>query len=124
MDNTFKISVEVGLREDTIQRIAAIFGGVQTRPMAAPSAPVLPPKPEVKEEPKPEAPKPEEPKPEAPKAEAISNIVLNNAVKDALGRGVPPETVREVFVKYGIEKSRDCAEGKRASLLADLNALK
>ena len=122
--NTLTINVEVGLREDTIQRIAAIFGGVQTRPMAAPSAPVLPPKPEVKEEPKPEAPKPEEPKPEAPKAEAISNIVLNNAVKDALGRGVPPETVREVFVKYGIEKSRDCAEGKRASLLADLNALK
>lgn len=124
MDNTFKISVEVGLREDTIQRIAAIFGGVQTRPMAAPSAPVLPPKPEVKEEPKPEAPKPEEPKPEAPKAEAISNIVLNNAVKDALGRGVPAEKVREVFAGYGIEKSRDCAEGKRASLLADLNALK
>lgn len=122
--NTLTINVEVGLKEDTIQRIAAIFGGVQTRPMAAPSAPVLPPKPEVKEEPKPEAPKPEEPKPEAPKAEAISNIVLNNAVKDALGRGVPPETVREVFVKYGIEKSRDCAEGKRASLLADLNALK
>lgn len=124
MDNTFKISVEVGLREDTIQRIAAIFGGVQTRPMAAPSAPVLPPKPEVKEEPKPEAPKPEEPKPEAPKAEAISNIVLNNAVKDALGRGVPAEKVREVFAGYGIEKSRDCAEGKRASLLAELNALK
>ena len=115
MDNTFKISVEVGLREDTIQRIAAIFGGVQTRPMAAPSAPVLPPKPEVKEE----------PKPEAPKAEAISNIVLNNAVKDAMGRGVPPEKIRsEVFAKYGIEKSRDCAEDKRASLLADLNALK
>lgn len=122
--NTLTINVEVGLREDTIQRIAAIFGGVQTRPMAAPSAPVLPPKPEVKEEPKPEAPKPEEPKPEAPKAEAISNIVLNNAVKDALGRGVPAEKVREVFAGYGIEKSRDCAEGKRASLLADLNALK
>lgn len=122
--NTLTINVEVGLKEDTIQRIAAIFGGVQTRPMAAPSAPVLPPKPEVKEEPKPEAPKPEEPKPEAPKAEAISNIVLNNAVKDALGRGVPAEKVREVFAGYGIEKSRDCAEGKRASLLADLNALK
>lgn len=117
--NTLTINVEVGLKEDTIQRIAAIFGGVQTRPMAAPSAPVLPPKPEVKEEPK-----PEEPKPEAPKAEAISNIVLNNAVKDALGRGVPAEKVREVFAGYGIEKSRDCAEGKRASLLADLNALK
>ena len=122
--NTLTINVEVGLKEYTIQRIAAIFGGVQTRPMAAPSAPVLPPKPEVKEEPKPEAPKPEEPKPEAPKAEAISNIVLNNAVKDALGRGVPAEKVREVFAGYGIEKSRDCAEGKRASLLAELNALK
>lgn len=120
MDNTFKISVEVGLREDTIQRIAAIFGGAQTRPMAAPSAPVLPPKPEVKEEPKPEAPKPEEPEAEP---EGISNIVLNNAVKAAQGRGVAKEALLAVFKNYGIERSRDCADDKRAALLADINAL-
>lgn len=108
------VNVEVGLKEATIQRLAAIFGAPQTRPMQAPAAPVLPPKP--KEDPKPE------PAPE-PKAPEIDNLTLNKAVKDAQARGIDAEVIRGVFTKYGIKSSRDCPTDKRAALLAELNDL-
>ena len=141
------VNVEVGLKQTTLEALAALFG--------RPSAPVFDPLPvpatEEKPQPQPEpkrkakktepAPEPEAPAPDpepapaddddlppddapAPKKATPTEDDARQAVKAARGRGVPAKAIKDYMQEtFNIASSVECPAERRQELIEGLNKL-
>ena len=141
------VNVEVGLKQTTLEALAAIFG----RPSAPGFDPLPAPATEEKPQPQPEpkrkakkaepAPEPEAPAPDpepapaddddlppddapAPKKATPTEDDARQAVKAARGRGVPAKAIKDYMQEtFNIASSVECPAERRQELIEGLNKL-
>lgn len=141
------VNVEVGLKQTTLEALAALFG----RPSAPGFDPLPAPATEEKPQPQPEpkrkakkaepAPEPETPAPDpepapaddddlppddapAPKKATPTEDDARQAVKAARGRGVPAKAIKDYMQEtFNIASSVECPAERRQELIEGLNKL-
>lgn len=141
------VNVEVGLKQTTLEALAALFG----RPSAPGFDPLPVPATEEKPQPQPEpkrkakkaepAPEPEAPAPDpepapaddddlppddapAPKKATPTEDDARQAVKAARGRGVPAKAIKDYMQEtFNIASSVECPAERRQELIEGLNKL-
>lgn len=141
------VNVEVGLKQTTLEALAALFG----RPSAPGFDPLPAPATEEKPQPQPEpkrkakkaepAPEPEAPAPDpepapaddddlppddapAPKKATPTEDDARQAVKAARGRGVPAKAIKDYMQEtFNIASSVECPAERRQELIEGLNKL-
>ena len=141
------VNVEVGLKQTTLEALAAIFG----RPSAPGFDPLPAPATEEKPQPQPEpkrkakkaepAPEPDAPAPDpapapaddddlppddapAPKKATPTEDDARQAVKAARGRGVPAKAIKDYMQEtFNIASSVECPAERRQELIEGLNKL-
>ena len=139
------VNVEVGLKQTTLEALAAIFG----RPSAPGFDPLPAPATEEKPQPEPKrkakkaepAPEPEAPAPDpapapaddddlppddapAPKKATPTEDDARQAVKAARGRGVPAKAIKDYMQEtFNIASSVECPAERRQELIEGLNKL-
>ena len=141
------VNVEVGLKQTTLEALAALFG----RPSAPGFDPLPAPATEEKPQPLPEpkrkakkaepAPEPEAPAPDpepapaddddlppddapAPKKATPTEDDARQAVKAARGRGVPAKAIKDYMQEtFNIASSVECPAERRQELIEGLNKL-
>ena len=141
------VNVEVGLKQTTLEALAALFG----RPSAPGFDPLPVPATEEKPQPQPEpkrkakkaepAPEPEAPAPDpepapaddddlppddapAPKKATPTEDDARQAVKAARGRGVPAKAIKDYMQEtFNIASSIECPAERRQELIDGLNKL-
>ena len=140
------VNVEVGLKQTTLEALAAIFNplrGCTTGAAEIKSEPLPEPQPEPKRKakkaepaPEPEAPAPDpEPAPAddddlppddapAPKKATPTEDDARQAVKAARGRGVPAKAIKDYMQEtFNIASSVECPAERRQELIDGLNKL-
>jgi len=140
------VNVEVGLKQTTLEALAAIFNplrGCTTCAAEIKSEPLPEPQPEPKRKakktepaPEPEAPAPDpEPAPaddddlppddaQAPKKATPTEDDARQAVKAARGRGVPAKAIKDYMQEtFNIASSVECPAERRQELIDGLNKL-
>lgn len=140
------VNVEVGLKQTTLEALAAIFNplrGCTTCAAEIKSEPLPEPQPETKRKakkvepaPEPEAPAPDpEPAPAddddlppddtpAPKKATPTEDDARKAVKAARGRGVPAKAIKDYMQEtFNIASSVECPAERRQELIDGLNKL-
>lgn len=140
------VNVEVGLKQTTLEALAAIFNplrGCTTCAAEIKSEPLPEPQPEPKRKakktepaPEPEAPAPDpEPAPAddddlppddapAPKKATPTEDDARQAVKAARGRGVPAKAIKDYMQEtFNIASSVECPAERRQELIDGLNKL-
>ena len=140
------VNVEVGLKQTTLEALAAIFTPLRGCPTCAAeikSEPLPEPQPEPKRKakktepaPEPEAPAPDpEPAPAddddlppddvpAPKKATPTEDDARQAVKAARGRGVPAKAIKDYMQEtFNIASSVECPAERRQELIDGLNKL-
>lgn len=140
------VNVEVGLKQTTLEALAAIFNplrGCTTCAAEIKSEPLPEPQPETKRKakkvepaPEPEAPAPDpEPAPAddddlppddtpAPKKATPTEDDARQAVKAARGRGVPAKAIKDYMQEtFNIASSVECPAERRQELIDGLNKL-
>lgn len=139
------VNVEVGLKQTTLEALAALFG----RPSAPGFDPLPAPATEEKPQPEPKrkakktepAPEPETPAPDpepapaddddlppddapAPKKATPTEDDARQAVKAARGRGVPAKAIKDYMQEtFNIASSVECPAERRQELIEGLNKL-
>lgn len=142
------VNVEVGLKQTTLEALAAIFNplrGCTTCAAEIESAPLPEPQPEPKRKAKKSepAPEPEAPAPApdpvtapaddddlppddapSPKKSTPTEDDARQAVKAARGRGVPAKTIKDYMQEtFNIASSVECPAERRQELIDGLNKL-